>query len=205
MKHFWQHIRREIADLFSPSQKTDQRDTAKEVMAQQLIAAFGGEENILSLGACITRLRSEVKDLDLADQQRLKALGAAGVIIAGNNVQAIFGPRSEILMQQMQNLLAQTEQGENPAPQQHPLKQTEQRNSKKSKQLSPEQRQERSQWIAALGSADNIIRLEPCALTRLRVQLKDSALIDEKRLKKEGVQAIVPVGDGLFHLLIGLD
>ncbi|HHH37595.1 MAG TPA: PTS glucose transporter subunit IIB, partial [Epsilonproteobacteria bacterium] len=191
--------------LFSSSQKTEQRDTEKEVMTQQLIAAFGGEKNILSLGACITRLRIEVKDLDLADQQRLKALGAAGVIIAGNNVQAIFGPRSETLMQQMQNLLTQTEQGENPAPQERPLKQTEQRNSKKSKQLSPKQRQQRSQWIAALGSADNIIRLEPCALTRLRVQLKDAALIDEKRLKEEGVQAIVPVGDDLFHLLIGLD
>lgn len=65
--------------------------------AEQLIAAFGGRENLTYVDACITRLRCEVADKGKVDKARLKALGAAGVMEVGNNVQAVFGPRSEQL------------------------------------------------------------------------------------------------------------
>ena len=65
--------------------------------AEQLIAAFGGRENLVNVDACITRLRMEVADPTKVDRNRLKALGAAGVIDVGNNVQAVFGPQAEIL------------------------------------------------------------------------------------------------------------
>lgn len=65
--------------------------------AKQLIAAFGGAGNLRHVDACITRLRIEVADKALVDQTRLKALGAAGVIEVGNNVQAIFGTQADSL------------------------------------------------------------------------------------------------------------
>ncbi len=64
---------------------------------EQLIAAFGGRANLLNVDACITRLRIEVADKAGVDQARLKALGAAGVIEVGNNVQAIFGTQADAL------------------------------------------------------------------------------------------------------------
>ena len=65
--------------------------------AEQLIAAFGGRENLLNVDACITRLRIEVADKAHVDKARLKALGAAGVIEVGNNVQAVFGTQADAL------------------------------------------------------------------------------------------------------------
>ncbi|MGY4652538.1 PTS transporter subunit EIIC [Mycobacterium sp. URHB0021] len=65
--------------------------------AEQIIAAFGGRENLVNVDACITRLRMEVADKDKVDQTRLKSLGAAGVVEVGNNVQAVFGTDAEAL------------------------------------------------------------------------------------------------------------
>jgi PTS system N-acetylglucosamine-specific IIC component len=70
---------------------------AAESRAEQLIAAFGGRENLVNVDACITRLRMEVADKSKVDKAKLKALGAAGVIDVGNNVQAVFGTQAEVL------------------------------------------------------------------------------------------------------------
>ncbi|HEY5150951.1 MAG TPA: PTS transporter subunit EIIC [Mycobacterium sp.] len=70
---------------------------AVDSKAEQLIAAFGGRENLRSVDACITRLRMEVADPSKVDHDRLRALGAAGVIEVGNSVQAVFGTQAEAL------------------------------------------------------------------------------------------------------------
>lgn len=87
---------------------------AASAKAEQLIAAFGGRENLVNVDACITRLRMEVADKDQVDKSRLKALGAAGVIEVGNNVQAIFGTQAELLKNDIKDALA------GPAPTQAP-------------------------------------------------------------------------------------
>jgi PTS system N-acetylglucosamine-specific IIC component len=68
-----------------------------DTKAEQVIAAFGGRENLVNVDACITRLRMEVADKSKVDQARLKSLGAAGVIEVGNSVQAVFGTDAEAL------------------------------------------------------------------------------------------------------------
>lgn len=73
--------------------------------AEQVIAAFGGRENLVNVDACITRLRMEVADPTKVDQDRLKALGAAGVIEVGNNVQAVFGTQAEALKNEITDAL----------------------------------------------------------------------------------------------------
>jgi glucose-specific phosphotransferase system IIBC component len=75
-------------------------------LPHNILAAFGGASNIKHLDACITRLRIEVKDKAGVDKNRLKQLGAAGVLEVGNNVQAIFGTRSDTIKTQMQDVIA---------------------------------------------------------------------------------------------------
>ncbi|MBV8928498.1 MAG: PTS transporter subunit EIIC, partial [Mycobacteriaceae bacterium] len=70
---------------------------AVDSKAEQLIAAFGGRENLVNVDACITRLRMEVADKGKVDQARLRSLGAAGVVEVGNSVQAVFGTNAEAL------------------------------------------------------------------------------------------------------------
>ena len=78
---------------------------AVDSKAEQLIAAFGGRENLVNVDACITRLRMEVADTAKVDQDRLKALGAAGVIEVGSNVQAVFGTQAEALKNDILDVL----------------------------------------------------------------------------------------------------
>ena len=79
--------------------------TRPDTKAEQLIAAFGGRENLVNVDACITRLRMEVVDKGQVDKARLKALGAAGVIEVGNNVQAVFGTQAEALKNDIKDAL----------------------------------------------------------------------------------------------------
>ena len=65
--------------------------------APLVLEALGGAENIENLDACITRLRVEVADTSKVDKDRLKTLGAAGVMEVKGGVQAIFGGNSNTL------------------------------------------------------------------------------------------------------------
>ncbi|WP_077623910.1 glucose-specific PTS transporter subunit IIBC [Sediminibacillus massiliensis] len=71
----------------------------------EILSAMGGKENIAHLDACITRLRVSVEDKGNVDKNRLKKLGASGVMEVGNNIQAIFGPVSDSLRGQMQDII----------------------------------------------------------------------------------------------------
>ncbi|MGN7297774.1 glucose-specific PTS transporter subunit IIBC [Ferdinandcohnia sp. SAFN-114] len=75
-------------------------------LAYNILNAMGGQENIAHLDACITRLRVSVNDIKNVDKDELKKLGAAGVLEVGNNIQAIFGPRSETIKSQMQDVMS---------------------------------------------------------------------------------------------------
>ncbi|WP_046175736.1 glucose-specific PTS transporter subunit IIBC [Domibacillus indicus] len=78
----------------------------------EILEAMGGKENISNLDACITRLRVSVNDIGNVDKKRLKQLGAAGVLEVGNNIQAIFGPKSDGLRHQMADIM----KGKSPRP-----------------------------------------------------------------------------------------
>ena len=95
-------------DLKTPGREDNTEDakaTATSEMAPALIAAFGGKENITNLDACITRLRVSVADVAKVDQAGLKKLGAAGVVVAGSGVQAIFGTKSDNLKTEMDDYI----------------------------------------------------------------------------------------------------
>lgn len=75
-------------------------------LPQNILTALGGRENISNLDACITRLRVQVNNVSNVDKDRLKNLGAAGVLEVGNNIQAIFGTRSDTIKSQIQDIIA---------------------------------------------------------------------------------------------------
>ena len=92
-------------DLKTPGRE-DEFETATTVgasseLAAELINAFGGKDNISSLDACITRLRVSVVDTACVDTERVKQLGATAVVVVGQNMQAIFGPRSDNIRSEM--------------------------------------------------------------------------------------------------------
>jgi glucose PTS system EIICBA or EIICB component len=93
---------REIAD-----DEEDEVSTNKAGdLPYNILNAMGGKENIAHLDACITRLRVSVNDVKHVDKEQLKKLGAAGVLEVGNNIQAIFGPRSETIKGQMKDIMS---------------------------------------------------------------------------------------------------
>ncbi|QUW22461.1 PTS transporter subunit EIIC [Sporosarcina sp. Marseille-Q4063] len=101
-------------NLMTPGRETDDGEDGEEGgnagsasdLPYNILAAMGGQENITNLDACITRLRVSVKDVKNVDKKELQKLGAAGVLEVGNNIQAIFGPRSEIIKGQMQDVIS---------------------------------------------------------------------------------------------------
>ncbi|KON83414.1 PTS system glucose-specific transporter subunit IICBA [Rossellomorea marisflavi] len=98
-------------NLMTPGREevTDEDDapagTAEE-LPFNILEAMGGQENISHLDACITRLRVQVNDVKQVDKNRLKKLGASGVLEVGNNIQAIYGPKSDGIKSQMQDIIS---------------------------------------------------------------------------------------------------
>ncbi|WP_242859919.1 glucose PTS transporter subunit IIA [Clostridium drakei] len=74
--------------------------------AAKVLEAVGGKDNVEALDACITRLRFALKDVSRVDKDRLNALGAAGVLIIGNSVQAIFGTEAEKIKDDIKVIIA---------------------------------------------------------------------------------------------------
>lgn len=63
--------------------------------AADLLAALGGSSNVVDLEPCITRLRVEVHDPQLVDDEGLRANGAFGVVRSGHVVQVVVGPDAD--------------------------------------------------------------------------------------------------------------
>jgi len=73
--------------------------------AELIVAGLGGAANIDEIEACITRLRTEVKDPSLVNEAALKAAGAHGVLSAGKVVQVVVGPEADTLADDIEDLL----------------------------------------------------------------------------------------------------
>lgn len=73
--------------------------------AEQILAGLGGAANIIEIEACITRLRTEVKDPSAVNEAALKAAGAHGVIAAGKVVQVVVGPEADNLAEDIEDLM----------------------------------------------------------------------------------------------------
>jgi PTS system glucose-specific IIC component len=176
---------------------------AGDQFALQLIRAFGGRSNIVSLDACITRLRATLADVTKASPDRLKALGAAGVIAVGDGMQAIFGTRSEQLKTEIDDYLKragpEADEFEAPSPVKAPP------GGFQPKLRDTDAPRRARAYVSALGGKSNIVRVDACAETRLRLVVRDGRMVQERALHTEGVAALVSVDSQTLHLLVGLN
>jgi PTS system N-acetylglucosamine-specific IIC component len=128
--------------------------------ASAYIRALGGASNLLSVGACTTRLRLDMVDRNKAVDADLKALGAMAVVRPGNggSLQVVVGPMADSIADEirlaMPSFVASAPMSV--APVDKPVAVNV---------------QEAEKWLNALGGRGNVRQLEAVAMTRLRVEL----------------------------------
>ena len=89
---------------------TDEQQVGTETAGNQqvfdIIGLLGGKENISDVDACMTRLRISVKDSQqVASENEWKKTGAMGLIVKDNGIQAIYGPKADVLKSDIQDVL----------------------------------------------------------------------------------------------------
>lgn len=74
--------------------------------AERIIALLGGRENIVLVDACMTRLRVTVKDpAKVAALAAWKAEGALSLLVKGDGIQAVYGPKADVLKSDINDIL----------------------------------------------------------------------------------------------------
>lgn len=165
----------------TPQEAAHADDKMKKAAA--LVAAFGGAANIKNLDACITRLRLILFDPSKASDEKLKALGASGVMRIGDGVQAVFGTQSENLKTDMENYLKSGCEATDEPPQ------TQAAND----DLLPDEIKR------ALGGKENILHAEKRA-DKVKIAVKDNGLIDERKLRDIGISVMMTIDDAAILL-----
>lgn len=86
--------------------KNIRKDIDRDSLSVKIIGLLGEKENIVDVDACMTRLRVTVKDKGLvAEEKEWKKLGALGLIVKDKGVQAIYGPKADVLKSDIQDIL----------------------------------------------------------------------------------------------------
>ena len=96
----------ETAEGASEDATPGETKVAAASQAVNIINLLGGRANIVDVDACMTRLRVTVKDADrVGTEEQWKAEGAMGLVMKGQGVQAIYGPKADVLKSDIQDVL----------------------------------------------------------------------------------------------------
>ncbi len=96
---------REDDDELEDEAKIEIANNDFTAMAVNILEAIGGKENLVSIDNCVTRLRLEVKDSTLADEKKIKATGAVGVIRPSKtSLQIVVGTKVEFVAEELKKL-----------------------------------------------------------------------------------------------------
>ena len=96
----------ETAEGASEDAASGETKVAAASQAVNIINLLGGRANIVDVDACMTRLRVTVKDADrVGTEEEWKAEGAMGLVMKGQGVQAIYGPKADVLKSDIQDIL----------------------------------------------------------------------------------------------------
>ncbi|MBT9266575.1 N-acetylglucosamine-specific PTS transporter subunit IIBC [Pseudomonas sp. MG-9] len=163
--------------------------------AAAYIKALGGAENLVTVGACTTRLRLEMVDRNKASDADLKALGAMAVVRPGKggSLQVVVGPMADSIADEIRLAMPALGRALVAAPA------VVVEESKAALVTAPQAQQ----WLTALGGSENVLQLDCIALTRIRLRLADGKVLSEARLKDLGCQGVSQLEGGVWHLLIG--
>ncbi|KQN44026.1 PTS N-acetyl-D-glucosamine transporter [Pseudomonas sp. Leaf48] len=186
-------------DLKTPGREgsvaTEQVAVTENERAGAYIKALGGAANLITVGACTTRLRLDMVDRNKASDAELKALGAMAVVRPGKggSLQVVVGPMADAIADEIRLAMPALDRAivstpaalvEEPTP---------------VAVATPEAQQ----WLQALGGGDNVLQLDCVAMTRIRLQLADGKALSESELKALGCHGVTQLEGGIWHLLIG--
>lgn len=88
------------------NEETIKTSVSKDTQATRIITLLGGKENIIDVDACMTRLRVTVKDMEkVADLEEWKKEGALGLMKKDNGVQAVYGPKADVIKSDILDIL----------------------------------------------------------------------------------------------------
>lgn len=170
----------------SVAQKQDTGKKSRLGFAKDLVTAFGGRENIQNLDACITRLRLIVADPSKVQDDKLKAMGAAGIMHIGDGVQAIFGPISENYKTDMEEFL---KSGKDDVPDEENAPE----GSEELVDLPPE-------VMAAMGGCGNLSHPVRVDGDLVKVTVKNKSMVKEDDLRKAGIDLMIKVDENEAYL-----
>lgn len=95
-----------VMEVAGSGSNLDVETGREDTQAERIISLLGGRENIVLVDACMTRLRVSVKDIDKVKETELwKKEGALGLIRKGDGVQAIYGPKADVLKSDINDIL----------------------------------------------------------------------------------------------------
>jgi len=165
---------------------------AQSDRAGAYIKALGGAQNLLSIGACTTRLRVQLADRNLAQDAELKALGAMAVVRpgSGGSLQIVVGPLADSIADELRDALPQA------------ASQADVQTATQTQSRPPVDVRQATQWFKALGGKA-VLDVECVAMTRLRVQLKEGQSLAANQLEALGSQGVRSLGNGVWHVLVG--
>ena len=155
--------------------------------AAGFVAALGGAANLVSVDACTTRLRLVLADSARVDEPALKALGARGVVRPSpRDLQVVLGPQADQTAQEIRAALN--------APAASIVATVT-----ATAAVAPA---DVSALLKALGGAGNIASTHS-ASSRLRLELKDPAAVDDAALRALGVRGLARPSPKVLHLILG--
>lgn len=167
--------------------------------ARAFIDALGGAANLKSVDACTTRLRLQVASNDKVNEAALKALGSRGLIKpAAGSVQVVLGPEADLIADEIRGALgsvAAEPQAAAPAVAE----------SLASAAAAGGASIDKARWLAALGGAGNVRKIEAVAGSRLRVEVADASLVDQAALLQLGASGVTAVSSSLLHVVLQAD
>lgn len=95
-----------VDNLSDNAEAIERKETSGDSQPERIISLLGGRDNIEFVDACMTRLRVTVKDSGkVADAESWKAEGALGLVKKDNGIQAIYGPKADILKSDINDIL----------------------------------------------------------------------------------------------------
>lgn len=95
-----------IEDEETTTASNNNTNAGKNDLATKIITLLGEKENIVDVDACMTRLRVTVKDkAAVADEAEWKKNGAMGLVVKDKGIQAIYGPKADVLKSDIQDIL----------------------------------------------------------------------------------------------------
>jgi PTS system glucose-specific IIC component len=201
-----------IFNVMTPGRAAGEREVLQEApksepfwFSKRVVWALGGRANITNLDNCVTRLRVQVADPAKVDAQKLKTLGAAGVVKRGMSIQAIFGTTVNAIKSGIDDYL-KVAGPEADAPPEAPAKGADGGFAADAALEAPvpaASPEELEKLRGVLGGGPNIQSAAPFAATRLLVVLRDRGLVSPEGAKGLGMAVMLPGKGEAVQVIVG--